>query len=136
MSTKVKKQKPEPESVAPAPFVAPKNWWESDISNPKVLAHTFKQEYGEAESLLDRLKLVDEQENKRQKDIDDANAHLEVLAQELEDRENERRRLWGNRFPLVLGQKPEESAVEAQERLEGRSRKKPGRPSGSKNKSK
>ncbi len=124
MSTKVKDK----ESKA-APWTAPADWWKKDISNPEV----FRREFADVEKMLKSLDEINSRELRRKQDAEEASLQLEALAQEIQDREDERKRLWGDKYPPVFGQKPRQVKSQTVESTTGRRR---GRPPGSKNKPK
>lgn len=49
---------------------------------------------------------LEKMESARQQQEQEACKNLELMAQEVSTREAERKLLWGNKFPRVLGQKP------------------------------
>lgn len=120
MSTKAKKPK------SPAPYTAPPDWWKTDISNPEVL----RREFGAVEKMFDTLHSIRLKEEEKAKDAEIANLELEDLALEIERQVEERKRRYGDWFPMVY------------ERLvtnpvsENKLPRRLGRPKGSKNKPK
>lgn len=85
----------------------PYRWWEHLPKLPTTNPD-FPSEYAAAERLLNSYMTLEQMQVERQKEVDEANRQFDLLAEELAEQEAERKRLWGNRYPRVLGQKPGE----------------------------